>query len=350
LAWQIGDVSQDLLQHPPLILTSLAGLLLLGWVGLRYRRRTQVLDEKMIASEGVQSVFDQAGGRHIDTSNSVFHSNFVPSVSQLDTNEVDAVAEADVYIAYGRDEQAEEILQDALRLHPDRHALRVKLLEIYATRKDRQKFGTLAAELRVLTHGVGEAWKQAAQMGVVLDPGNLLYGAALREEAVRRVDPTDLHPVPLSTAVATPAKEISPVIDFEFRLEGLLGEQKNDPGSMIKPAIKPATAAGLSSTGKSATITDEHTSSDSSHVLEFSLSDSLLSSLSSSAVTMPGLKSPGVTEKSVDFSALQTKLDLAIACDEIGDKEGARELLTEVAGGADPALAQRAQSLLSQLA
>jgi pilus assembly protein FimV len=106
----------------------------------------------------------------------------------------------------------------------------------------------------------------------------------------------------------------------------------------------------LSGTGKSADVTDEHTSSDSSHVLEFSLSDSLISSLSSSAVTMPGLKSPGVTEKSADFSALQTKLDLAIACDEIGDKEGARELLTEVAGGADPALAQRAQSLLSQLA
>ena len=40
----------------------------------------------------------------------MFHSNFVPSVSQLDTNEVDAVAEADLYIAYGRDEQAEEIL------------------------------------------------------------------------------------------------------------------------------------------------------------------------------------------------------------------------------------------------
>ena len=350
LARQIGDALQDLLQHPPLILASVAGLLLLGWVGLRYRRRTQVLAEKMMESEGVQSVFDQAGGRHIDTSNSVFHSNFVPSVSQLDTNEVDAVAEADVYIAYGRDEQAEEILQDALRLHPDRHALRVKLLEIYATRKDRQKFGTLAAELRVLTHGVGEAWKQAAQMGVVLDPGNLLYGAALREEAVRRSDHPDLHPVPESTAVATPAKEISPVIDFEFRLEGLLGEQKNDPGSMIKPAIKLATAAGLSGTGKSADVTDERTSSDSSHVLEFSLSDSLISSLSSSAVTMPGLKSPGVTEKSADFSALQTKLDLAIACDEIGDREGARELLTEVAGGEDPALAQRAQSLLSQLA
>jgi pilus assembly protein FimV len=294
----------------------------------------------------VQSIFEQAGGRNIDTSNSVFHSNFVPSVSQLDTNEVDAVAEADLYIAYGRDEQAEEILQDALRLHPERHVLRVKLLEIYATRKDRQKFGTLAAELRVLTHGVGEAWTQAAQMGVVLDPGNLLYSAALREEAARRNDPAPLKHVPVSAGVAPPVKETSPVADFEFRLEGLLGEQRNDAESALQSAIRPAVSAGLpvADTNKGAV------SSDSSHLLEFSLSDSTTSSFPSSPVAMTGLKSAGVAHKSADLATLQTKLDLAIACNDIGDREGARELLAEVAGGPDAVLAQRARSLLSQLA
>jgi pilus assembly protein FimV len=359
---QIEDVLQDLRKDPPVIAAGIAGLLLLlSWVGLRYRRRPKAPAEKTIESEGVQSVFDQAGGRNIDTSNSVFHSNFVPSVSQLDTNEVDAVAEADVYIAYGRDEQAEEILQDALRLHPDRHALRVKLLEIYASRKDRQKFGTLAAELRVLTHGVGEAWTQAAKMGVVIDPGNLLYGAALREEAMRRNDPASLN-VSANAAVAQPAKENSPVADFEFSLEGLLGEQRNDPRPVMNSAIRSATAAGLTSTGKGAdksngitsnisnNISSENTSSDSSRLLEFSLSDSMTSAFPSSPVTMAGLKNASVKEKSADIATLQTKLDLAIACDEIGDKEGARELLAEVAGGPDPALAQRAQSLLSQLA
>ena len=56
----------------------------------------------------------------MDTNNSVFNSSFAPSASQLDTNEVDPVAEADVYIAYGRDAQAEEILKEALRTHPER--------------------------------------------------------------------------------------------------------------------------------------------------------------------------------------------------------------------------------------
>ena len=48
--------------------------------------------------------------------------------------------------------------------------------------------------------------------------------------------------------------------------------------------------------------------------------------------------------------ALHTKLDLALACQEIGDKDGARELLSEVAGGHHPELALKAKSLLRQLA
>jgi FimV-like protein len=47
---------------------------------------------------------------------------------------------------------------------------------------------------------------------------------------------------------------------------------------------------------------------------------------------------------------LKTKIDLALACDEIGDREAARELLAEVAGTHHPELASRAQSLLQQLA
>ena len=353
---QIEVVLQDLREDPPVIGAGVAGLLLvLSWVGLRYRRRTKVPAEKMIESEGVQSVFDQAGGRNIDTSNSVFHSNFVPSVSQLDTNEVDAVAEADVYIAYGRDEQAEEILQDALRLHPDRHALRVKLLEIYATRKDRQKFGTLAAELRVLTHGVGEAWAQAAKMGLALDPGNLLYGAALREQREQPAlhhDGAGPRPVSASTKVVQAAQESSPVADFEFRLEGLLDEQRNDSATVMKPATRSPSSQNSSSSASLSSATTHHgnISLDSSHELEFSLSGLQTASFPSAPATTAGLKNASIADTRADLASLQTKLDLAIACDEIGDKEGARELLAEVAGGADAALAQRAKSLLSQLA
>jgi pilus assembly protein FimV len=116
-----------------------------------------------------------AGGQSVDTNNSVFNSNFAPSASQLDTNEVDPVAEADVYIAYGRDAQAEEILKEALRTQPERHAVRLKLLEIYVARKDTRSFETQASELYALTRGQGDEWAQAAAMGQGLDPANPLY-------------------------------------------------------------------------------------------------------------------------------------------------------------------------------
>lgn len=345
---------RELTQEPTSVMAGIGGLvlLILSWFGLRYRRRKQSPEEKPAEVDGVQSIFDQAGGRNIDTSNSVFHSNFVPSVSQLDTNEVDAVAEADVYIAYGRDEQAEEILQDALRLHPDRHALRVKLLEIYATRKDRQKFGTLAAELRVLTHGVGEAWVQAAQMGMVLDPGNLLYGAAVRTNS--EFISASPKPVP-----AQPAAISSPVADFEFRLDGLLDERRND---ITTPTPTAPTGGHLASARTTTpSVSASYTASDSANTLEFNLSDSFSSSMSvsnsslssagSAARSAPTAQnSTGLAMHEGDLASLKTKFDLAIACQEIGDHEGARELLAEVAVSQHPELAERAQSLLSQLA
>jgi pilus assembly protein FimV len=341
---------QPLVQEPTSIIAVVGGLLLLmlSWFGLRYRRRRQSPEEKPPEMEGSQSVFGQAGGRNVDTSNSVFHSNFVPSVSQLDTNEVDAVAEADVYIAYGRDEQAEEILQDALRVHPDRHALRVKLLEIYAARKDRQKFGTLAAELRVLTHGVGEAWVQAAQIGMVLDPGNLLYGAALPKSA--EFAPASTKPAPVQPAVTN-----SPVADFGLRLEGLLDERRHD----ITTSTPNPPSGGHLATAKVTTpdTPARNAATGLSNALEFNLSDSFSSSSSVSNSSLPfsmlnlaTQKSNGLVMPEGDLASLKTKLDLAIACQEIGDHEGARELLAEVAGSPNSELAQRAQSLLGQLA
>jgi len=80
-----------------------------------------------------------------------------------------------VYIAYGRDEQAEEILKEALRTQPDRQAVRVKLLEIYAHRKDAHTFETVASELYGMTGGDGPDWAQAAALGAIIDPQNPLY-------------------------------------------------------------------------------------------------------------------------------------------------------------------------------
>jgi pilus assembly protein FimV len=158
-----------------------AAALLLGGLLVAQRRKKKVVKPVAeptilgVPSEPAHSMFAETGGQSVDTNNSVFNSSFAPSASQLDTNEVDPVAEADVYIAYGRDAQAEEILKEALRTHPERYPVRLKLLEIYAARKDLRAFETQAAELYAMTRGQGDEWAQAAALGLSVDPLNPLY-------------------------------------------------------------------------------------------------------------------------------------------------------------------------------
>ncbi|TQK07780.1 FimV/HubP family polar landmark protein [Herbaspirillum sp. SJZ107] len=158
-----------------------AAVLLLAALGIAQRRKKatgKAVSEPSILgvpTEPQHSMFAEAGGQSVDTNNSVFNSSFAPSASQLDTNEVDPVAEADVYIAYGRDAQAEEILKEALRTHPERLPVRLKLLEIYVARKDQRAFETQAGELYGITRGQGDEWAQAAALGRAIDPHNPLY-------------------------------------------------------------------------------------------------------------------------------------------------------------------------------
>ena len=46
----------------------------------------------------------------------------------------DPIAEAEVYLAYGRSEQAKQVLQNALSIHPGRKDIAAKLRELEATR------------------------------------------------------------------------------------------------------------------------------------------------------------------------------------------------------------------------
>jgi pilus assembly protein FimV len=112
----------------------------------------------------------------------------VYSASQLDAaDDVDPVAEADVYLAYGRDLQAEEILKEALRTSPGRVAIHTKLLEIFAKRRDLKGFETAAAQAFKLTGASSPEWARICELGLGIDPENPLYkpgGAPSKTPAV----------------------------------------------------------------------------------------------------------------------------------------------------------------------
>jgi len=177
-----GTLANFISSNLPLVAT--LGALLLGLIGYgvyRRRRSASAHEDYDLSAEAARgnSLFGQTGGQSIDTGAvSAFNSSFIPPATQVDSTEVDPVAEADVYIAYGREEQAEDILKEALRHQPDRHAARLKLMEILARRGDKAGFARLAQDLMTKTGSYGEEWERAADMGRALDPSNPMFSAS----------------------------------------------------------------------------------------------------------------------------------------------------------------------------
>ncbi|HEY0819246.1 MAG TPA: FimV/HubP family polar landmark protein, partial [Rhizobacter sp.] len=172
----------SLLEDNPLVLAAGAALiaLLAGFGIYRFTKRakkdsgeTSFLESRLQPD----SFFGASGGQRIDTRDAGGTSSSMSySLSQLDAiGDVDPVAEADVYLAYGRDLQAEEILKEAMRASPERLAIRTKLLEVYAKRRDTKGFELLATQLYGLTGGQGEDWAKAQEIGLQIDPENPLY-------------------------------------------------------------------------------------------------------------------------------------------------------------------------------
>ena len=171
----------DLLENP-LVLPLAAGLLALlaglGIYSFRKRKGSATVDSSFLESRlQPDSFFGASGGQRIDTNEvSASGSSLVYSPSQLDAaGDVDPVAEADVYLAYGRDLQAEEILKEALRSTPSRVAIHAKMAEIYAKRRDHKAFEAIALEAFNVSQGNGPEWAYVTEMGRELDPLNPLY-------------------------------------------------------------------------------------------------------------------------------------------------------------------------------
>lgn len=184
----------DELLANPALLAGGGGILALLAGYFVYRRRRAAQGEMPQAAPSAlsqpgsslttNSVFRNTGGQSVDTSHTPAQTDFSQAgPGSIDTDEVDPVAEADVYMAYGRDVQAEEILLEARQKDPKRLAIHLKLLEIYANRKSVKQFEALATDLYSETGGVGADWEKAAAMGLRLDPQNPLYGSSAQSAA-----------------------------------------------------------------------------------------------------------------------------------------------------------------------
>nr|WP_257225014.1 FimV/HubP family polar landmark protein [Janthinobacterium sp. 35] len=339
--------------------------------------------------------------------------------SMLDANETDPVAEADVYIAYGRDGQAEDILKEALRIHPERHAARLKLLEIYSARSDVRAFEDQASELYSLTRGQGEEWPQAAALGLALDPTNPLYGDTEDDAVVslskgagddlrgQSMDlPDDLAaPAAQGEPASVPVRDTRAPLDFDLDSLDFEPVSTSDPIVMPGPDSKPQStpqeaqydasmdfgldleppAGSVNGLGAGLTpLPDPLKDVDLAH---FDLDEPVAPAAAPVAPAEPSLDSlfddaqtPATLPEAIppaqefDLSGIDldlndgktasvgvddplsaihmemdTKLDLAIAYQEIGDKEGARELIDEVIKGGSEEQVAKANTMRALL-
>nr|WP_119154836.1 FimV/HubP family polar landmark protein [Caldimonas tepidiphila] len=422
----------DLLMEDPMVLPVAAGLVvLLGGLGAyrfaRSRRKTKDSAETSFLESRLQpdSFFGATGGGRVDTSSTPPSPSLSYSLSQIDAiGDVDPVAEADVYLAYGRDLQAEEILKEAMRTDPDRLAIRLKMLEVYAKRRDTRGFEVLATQLRSVTGGEGEDWAKACELGRSIDPNNPLYQTdartAPREPAFESVAVPEIPAVapvaaaaavsaaPLAAQVAgnpdldldlsepldapaamgdafnleatrplpsggpvlpefasldlppqpAPAVPAPAVADTSMELEGLSFDLSEDLPAAPPPAAAPAPAAAPVAAAPAPAPAPAGDTP-----LEFDLGGLTLDFDMPASGSAPAAASPSelgsldtldgldmMTGDEEGGDPLARKFELADEFMQIGDYEGARELLREVAAHAQGPLKAKAQGLLDEMA
>jgi pilus assembly protein FimV len=416
-----------LLDDNPLALAAGGGLLaaLLGFGVYKLRRRSKSESgETSFLESRLQpdSFFGASGGQRIDTREPTGSSSSMSySLSQLDAiGDVDPVAEADVYLAYGRDLQAEEILKEAMRSTPERLAIRTKLLEVYAKRRDIKGFESLAIQLFGLTRGEGSDWARAQELGQQVDPDNALYqlggvpasftgdaehieplGASTMPQSVLP-SPSQFGPDAARASAEAANLNMDLDLDLDFTdsvapssasLPTIPATMRPDPfgdsmsfdnqspsaksagqaiagaGAGLAASVGAASMAAAAKTSAAGAALDTPMTFDLSSIsLDFDAPADAGMKKRISPITVPGqLQAPAsgsdrgsdsVHDSLLDSAydsthenadPLLRKLELAEEFRQIGDTDGARDLLHEVLAKANGTLKTRAQGILDQL-
>lgn len=177
----------DLLGNPVMLGAVAAALLGLGGLGfvMARRKKSGKQDNKIGQAVTAKEEIGEATGSRIaapvapspetgDFTQATANAGEAPAPAG--TDEVDPISEADLFLTFGRDVQAEEVLKEALKTNPGNIPVKLKLLSVYANRKDVEAFNDYAQEIKA--SGDETAWAQAAALGQGVDPSNALYGGS----------------------------------------------------------------------------------------------------------------------------------------------------------------------------
>jgi pilus assembly protein FimV len=212
------EIPEPGLFENPLILYGAGGAIILGliaWLVMRRRKMQDGFQESILnvggeGAEGVAMDTVETGGESSMVSDFAMSEMSDMDGIQADSTEVDPISEADVYLAYGRHQQAEDIIKDAMEKTPDRHELKLKMLEVYFAAKNAEAFTKQAEELHeALGDESDPLWAKAVTMGSQLCPTNELFGGSPEAE----VDPLQEQ---LAGGVSEADEDL---LDFDFDMD-----------------------------------------------------------------------------------------------------------------------------------
>jgi pilus assembly protein FimV len=294
--------------------------------------------------------------------------------------DLDPVAEADVHLAYGSDERAAAVLRTAIEERPERLDLRIKLLEVLALQRDSMSYEPLALELQQMTNGQGSMWEHVKAMGRELDPYNPLYagkqldlagygsdepGQAAFDANGEPVLPAelDLNGYGDGDAPGMPALDATPPAEApELDLNGYGTAAEEDKPAELDLGDASPSEAGSEPVYESVDaekfgvelgdpLAKQESTLDQGQATDFEREPVDLSQVDLAEIDKADDEPPGVPPPPPpDLShPLERKLALAKEFLEIGDLEGARDLLDEVYAQATGPLKDSASLLLDTL-
>jgi pilus assembly protein FimV len=182
----------ELLDEPQYLYYAGGAALLVGLVAwLAIRRRASMIEEMesiLAASElrkpqrtpaAAPATDETSADQVVTTAKSSFLSEFTPSDFDAlagESDEVDPISEADVYLAYGRYKQAEELIRNAIEQYPEKDECKLKLLEIHYATENKQAFESYAKEIFEQDEEPDpQFWDKVVEMGRELCPESPLF-------------------------------------------------------------------------------------------------------------------------------------------------------------------------------
>ncbi len=122
----------------------------------------------------------------------------------------DPVEDADIFLAYGRFSQAENILTQALVAEPRRLDLLLKLAEVYSRKGELSAFEDIAKIVADITRESGAYWERLLALGYLINPDDLRYSEGKFARNTRTAEPVDLSKIDLNLGQGPDTRQSRP--------------------------------------------------------------------------------------------------------------------------------------------